>query len=63
MTGIHTPLRLRWATYRDRGQVREHNQDSVWASEGLLGVADGFGPRSAGAPDNVVCVVADVLPA
>jgi len=41
------PLRLRWASYRDQGQIREHNQDSVWASQGLLGVADGFGPGAA----------------
>ncbi|MGH3856141.1 MAG: MerR family transcriptional regulator [Pseudonocardiaceae bacterium] len=40
------PLRLRWATHRDRGLVRERNQDAVWAEEGLLGVADGFGPAT-----------------
>ena len=43
MADITTPLRLHWATYCDQGLVREENQDSVWAGEGLLGVADGFG--------------------
>jgi protein phosphatase len=40
------PLRLRWATHSDRGLVREHQQDALRAGEGLLGVADGFGPRT-----------------
>ncbi len=39
-------LRLRWATHCDRGLVREQNQDAVWAGDGLLGVADGFGPST-----------------
>jgi PPM family protein phosphatase len=41
-----TPLRLRWATHSDRGLVREHQQDAVHAGEGLLAVADGYGPRT-----------------
>jgi len=57
MTGSHAPLRLRWATYRDRGQVREPNQDSVWASEGLLGVADGFGPSADAALPSAVALL------
>ncbi|HTF55227.1 MAG TPA: MerR family transcriptional regulator [Pseudonocardia sp.] len=56
MTGIHTPLRLRWATYCDQGQAREYNQDSVWASEGLLGVADGFGPSAGAALPSAVAL-------
>ncbi|MGH3984883.1 MAG: MerR family transcriptional regulator [Pseudonocardiaceae bacterium] len=46
MTDTLAPLRLRWATYCDRGLVREQNQDAIWADEGLLGVADGFGPST-----------------
>jgi protein phosphatase len=47
MTENRASLRLRWATHCDRGLVRERNQDAVWAGEGLLGVADGFGPCTA----------------
>ena len=39
-------MRLHWATYCDRGLARDRNQDAVWAGEGLLGVADGFGPST-----------------
>lgn len=47
MSDNQVTLRLCWATHCDRGLVREHNQDAVLAGEGLLGVADGFGPPTA----------------
>jgi serine/threonine protein phosphatase PrpC len=56
MAEIRTPLRLRWATYCDQGLVREHNQDSVWAGDGLLGVADGFGAADDTEPASAVAL-------
>jgi protein phosphatase len=56
MTEMRTPLRLRWATYCDQGLVREHNQDALWADDGLLGVADGFGPPTDAAPASAVAL-------
>lgn len=38
------PLTLRYAAHSDRGLVREQNLDAAWAGEGLLAVADGYGP-------------------
>ncbi|MDT7660238.1 MAG: family protein phosphatase, partial [Pseudonocardiales bacterium] len=40
------PLTLRYAAHTDRGLVRGENLDSAWAGDGLLAVADGFGPSS-----------------
>ena len=56
MAEIRTPLRLRWATYRDQGLLREDNQDSVWADDGLLGVADGFGAADDAEPASAVAL-------
>ncbi|RJQ72344.1 MerR family transcriptional regulator [Pseudonocardiaceae bacterium YIM PH 21723] len=38
------PLRLSYAVGTDRGLVRPQNQDTVYADDRLLAVADGFGP-------------------
>jgi protein phosphatase len=40
------PLTLRYAAHTDRGLVRGENLDAAWAGDGLLAVADGFGPPS-----------------
>jgi serine/threonine protein phosphatase PrpC len=44
MTEPSMPLRLRYAAHTDRGLVRRENLDAAWAGDGLLAVADGFGP-------------------
>jgi protein phosphatase len=38
---------LRWASACERGLVRQTNQDAVHADDGVLAVADGFGPVEA----------------
>ena len=40
--------RLRYAARSDRGLVRANNQDSVYAGDRLLVVADGMGGHAAG---------------
>lgn len=47
--GSTDTLTLRYAAHTDRGLVREQNLDAAWAGDGLLAVADGFGPAT-GAP-------------
>jgi protein phosphatase len=42
-----TSITLRWASACERGLVRPANQDAVHADDGLLAVADGFGPAEA----------------
>ncbi|GAA1191398.1 MerR family transcriptional regulator [Pseudonocardia alaniniphila] len=44
MTDATTTITLRWASACERGLVRQANQDAVHADDGLLAVADGFGP-------------------
>ncbi|MCW2523687.1 MAG: protein phosphatase [Frankiales bacterium] len=39
---------LAWATATDVGRVREQNEDSLVAADGLFAVADGMGGRRAG---------------
>ncbi|MGH3832542.1 MAG: MerR family transcriptional regulator [Pseudonocardiaceae bacterium] len=46
MTGNRETLTLRYAARTDRGLVRDRNHDAVWAGEGLVAVADGFGPST-----------------
>ena len=43
-----TPLMLTWAARTEVGLVRTSNQDSVYAGERLLAVADGMGGMAAG---------------
>ncbi|GAB2870508.1 hypothetical protein GCM10022245_01550 [Streptomyces mayteni] len=50
------PLGIRYAALSDTGLARESNQDTAYAGPRLLAVADGCG-----GPDNVSCVVADVM--
>ncbi|MFF7328907.1 MerR family transcriptional regulator [Streptomyces sp. NPDC008150] len=51
-----TMLELRYSAHSDTGRVRPANQDSVYAGDGLLAVADGFG--TAGAPASTAAVTA-----
>src|SRR3954447_24396417 len=44
----HQPLALHWAARTDVGLVRSSNQDSVFAGDRLLAVADGMGGMAAG---------------
>jgi serine/threonine protein phosphatase PrpC len=46
--GGHQPLALQWASRTDTGLVRASNQDSVFAGDRLLAVADGMGGMAAG---------------
>lgn len=46
--GGHQPLALHWAARTDVGLVRSMNQDSVYAGDRLLAVADGMGGMAAG---------------
>jgi protein phosphatase len=46
LTYTTAKLTLRYAAHTDRGLVRRDNLDSAWACDGLLAVADGFGPSS-----------------
>ncbi|MGY1436546.1 MerR family transcriptional regulator [Streptomyces reniochalinae] len=39
----HAPLGIRYAALTDAGRVRGNNQDTAYAGERLLAVADGFG--------------------
>ncbi|OEU85095.1 MerR family transcriptional regulator [Streptomyces oceani] len=50
------PLEIRYAALSDRGLVRESNQDTAYAGERLLAVADGFG--SGGAPASEAAIEA-----
>lgn len=45
---VTEPLALRWAARSETGLVRANNQDSVFAGERLLAVADGMGGMAAG---------------
>jgi protein phosphatase len=49
-------LLVDWAVRSDTGRVREHNQDTAYAGERLLAVADGFG--SGGRPASAAAVKA-----
>ncbi|WP_171112237.1 MULTISPECIES: MerR family transcriptional regulator [Streptomyces] len=49
-----TTLRLRYAAHSDRGLVRPANQDTAYAGDRLLAVADGYGP--AGGPASTAVV-------
>src|SRR5690348_18356712 len=42
------PLALRWAARTEVGLVRSSNQDSLFAGDRLLAVADGMGGMAAG---------------
>jgi serine/threonine protein phosphatase PrpC len=44
----HQPLALHWAARTETGLVRNMNQDSVFAGDRLLAVADGMGGMAAG---------------
>src|SRR4051794_1199133 len=46
--GAPPPLALQWAARTDVGLVRSTNQDSVFAGDRLLAVADGMGGMAAG---------------
>jgi serine/threonine protein phosphatase PrpC len=48
MANSATPLALHWAYRTEVGMVRSNNQDSVFAGERLLAVADGMGGMAAG---------------
>jgi PPM family protein phosphatase len=60
--GNRTPLAIRYAALSDTGLVRESNQDAAYAGARLLAVADGFGPRGAGAASRAVAALRDVDP-
>ncbi|WP_373300590.1 MerR family transcriptional regulator [Streptomyces chromofuscus] len=49
-----TALRLRYAAHSDRGMIRPANQDTAYAGDRLLAVADGYGP--AGGPASTAAV-------
>jgi serine/threonine protein phosphatase PrpC len=49
MSDTLPPLRFRWATYCDRGLVRDHNQDALWAGAAAAGLVLGrWSPRGGG---------------
>ncbi|MFF8384227.1 MerR family transcriptional regulator [Streptomyces kanasensis] len=49
MTSTATPVAFRYAALSDRGLVRETNQDTAYAGDRLLAVADGYGASGADA--------------
>ena len=53
-------LTLRYAAHTDRGLVRRDNLDSAWACDGLVAVADGFGPASPNARVSAAAIEAMV---
>ncbi|MEU9335774.1 MerR family transcriptional regulator [Streptomyces sp. NPDC048290] len=53
-TAMTSPLTLRYAAHSDRGLVRPVNQDTAYAGDRLLAVADGYGP--AGGPASTAAV-------
>ena len=61
------PLGIRYAALSDAGLVRESNQDTAYAGERLLAVADGYGgqggPASAAAVDALRRLETDGIPA
>ncbi|WP_326796665.1 MerR family transcriptional regulator [Streptomyces sp. NBC_01808] len=61
------PLEIRYAALSDTGLVRESNQDTAYAGERLLAVADGYGvrgaPASAAAVDALRRLETDGIPA
>ncbi|MFF3643788.1 MerR family transcriptional regulator [Streptomyces sp. NPDC002564] len=67
MSATSMPLRLRYAALSDTGLVRESNQDTAYAGDRLLAVADGFGrggaPASAAAVDTLRRLEAGTVPA
>jgi len=60
MTNSTAPLTLRYAAHTDRGLVRRDNLDSAWACDGLVAVADGFGPASPNARVSAAAIEAMV---
>ncbi|MEV7190691.1 MerR family transcriptional regulator [Streptomyces sp. NPDC093510] len=60
-------LRIRYAALSDTGLVRESNQDTAYAGDRLLAVADGFGrggaPASAAAVDTLKRLETETIPA
>ena len=54
MTAPANPLQIRYAALSDTGLVRDSNQDTAYAGDRLLAVADGFGPG--GAPAGAAAV-------
>lgn len=67
MSYTDIPLTIRYAALTDTGQVRESNQDAVYAGSRLLAVADGFGgsggPASSAAIDTLKRIEQDGPPA
>lgn len=61
------PLGIRYAALSDTGLVRESNQDTAYAGDRLLAVADGYGgqgaPASAAAVDALKRLETDGIPA
>ncbi|WP_217246914.1 MerR family transcriptional regulator [Streptomyces sp. AC602_WCS936] len=67
MSPTAKPLAIRYAALSDTGRVRESNQDTAYAGDRLLAVADGFGsggaPASAAAVNALKTLETDSIPA
>ncbi|MGW1226278.1 MerR family transcriptional regulator [Streptomyces sp. NPDC002530] len=67
MSSTTAPLEIRCAALSDRGLIRESNQDTAYAGNRLLAVADGWGdrgaPAGAAAVDALKHLEADGIPA
>jgi PPM family protein phosphatase len=58
LSGKEAPMSLRYAARTDIGRVRAENEDSAYAGERLLAVADGFGGHGRGKPASAAAIEA-----